>query len=240
MTSLHCTIAVGGIDTDVGKSYVTGLFARWLVQQGRNVATLKLVQTGCREISDDILLHRKLMEQPLSAFDRDGTTCPYLFPYPASPRLSARMVGQEIDPAVLDKSLTALQAQYEWLLVEGAGGLLVPLNANLLLLDYFAAKKLPLLLVCSPRLGSINHTRLSLEAVKNRNIPLLGLAYNLFGDHPREIVQDTLSECRKALVDYGFNDTVVLVPDLKESGSAAWQSVAAAALQLHGIPPASP
>ena len=75
---------------------------------------------------------------------------------------------------------------------------------------------------------------------RSRNIPLLGLAYNLFGDHPREIVQDTLSECRKALVDYGFNDTVVLVPDLKESSSAAWQSVAAAALQLHGIPPVSP
>ena len=59
MTPLHCTIAVGGIDTDVGKSFVTGLFARWLVQQGRNATTLKLVQTGCREISDDILLHRK-------------------------------------------------------------------------------------------------------------------------------------------------------------------------------------
>ncbi len=48
MTPLHCTIAVGGIDTDVGKSFVTGLFARWLVQQGRNATTLKLVQTGCQ------------------------------------------------------------------------------------------------------------------------------------------------------------------------------------------------
>lgn len=232
MTPPHYTIAVGGIDTDVGKSYVTGLFARWLVQQGRNVTTLKLVQTGCSETSDDILLHRKLMGQPLSEFDRDGITCPYLFPYPASPLLSARMVGKEIDPAVLDQSLTTLQARYEWLLVEGAGGLLVPLNPNLLLLDYFASRNLPLLLICSPRLGSINHTRLSLEAVKNRNIPLLGLAYNLFGDHPREIVQDTLRECRKALVDYGFADTLVLVPDLKESASAAWQTLATAAARI--------
>ena len=54
MTKPHYTIAVGGIDTDVGKSYVTGLLARYLIQQNQRVTTLKLVQTGCRETSDDI------------------------------------------------------------------------------------------------------------------------------------------------------------------------------------------
>jgi dethiobiotin synthetase len=222
------TIAVGGIDTDVGKSYATGLFARYLAQQGHMVTTLKLVQTGCTDGSDDIRLHRQLMGQPLSDVDLDGTTCPYIFPYPASPLLSARMVGKVIDAAVLDQAMATLQAQYEWLLVEGAGGLLVPLNPELLLLDYFAARQLPLLLVCSPRLGSINHIRLSLEAIKARNIPLLGLVYNLFGNHPREIVQDTLGECRKALAAYGMHETIVVVPDIRESMAAPWQLVLAA------------
>jgi dethiobiotin synthetase len=225
------TIAIGGIDTDVGKSYVTGLLARFLVQQGRTVTTLKLVQTGCRDTSDDILLHRKLMGQPLTDFDRDGTSCPYVFPYPASPCLSARMVGTVIEAAVLDQAMATLQLHYEWLLVEGAGGLMVPLNDHLLLLDYLAAKKLPMLLVTSPRLGSINHTRLALEAIKSRHIPLLGLVYNLYGDHPREIVQDTLHECHKALVEYGFADTVVMVSDIKESTAAAWQPLVTAAQQ---------
>lgn len=228
MTHTPCTIAVGGIDTDVGKSYVTGLFARYLVQQGQRVTTLKLVQTGCTEISDDIRLHRQLMGVPLSEFDRDGTTCPYLFPYPASPLLAARMVGKVIEAQVLDRAMTTLQAQYDWLLVEGAGGLLVPLNPELLLLDYFAARQLPMLLVCSPRLGSINHIRLSLEAIKARNIPLLGLVYNLFGNHPREIVQDTLNECRKALAAYSMRDTIVVVPDIRESMAAPWQIVLSA------------
>lgn len=235
MITPHHTIAIGGIDTDVGKSYVTGLLARYLVQQQQEVTTLKLVQTGCGEISDDIRLHRKLMGQELTDFDRDGTTCPYVFPYPASPALAARMVGATIEAVKLDRAVATLQAHYDWVLVEGAGGLLVPLNAQLLLLDYFAGSHLPLILVTSPRLGSINHTRLSLEAIKSRNISLLGLVYNLYGDHPREIVQDTLHECRKALVDYGFAETIVLVPDIKESASAAWQTLVTAARRHYDV-----
>ena len=92
---------------------------------------------------------------------------------------------------------------------------------------------MPLVLVGSPRLGSINHIRPSLEAIKSRGIPLLGLVYNLYGDHPREIVQDTLHECRKALADYGFAGNLVLVPDIKESASAAWQPLVTAAQQLY-------
>ena len=231
MTIPQHTIAIGGIDTDVGKSFVTGLLARYLVQQGRSVTTLKLVQTGCSETADDIRLHRKLMGQSLTDFDRDGTTCPYVFPYPASPALSAKMIGKVIEAKVLDQAMTTLRLHYQWLLVEGAGGLLVPLNDHLLLLDYLAAQALPLILVCSPRLGSINHIRLSLEAIRSRQVPLLGLVYNLYGEHPREIVQDTLQECRKALVDYGFAERIVLVPDVKESTTAAWQPLITAAEQ---------
>ncbi|MCL2789578.1 MAG: dethiobiotin synthase [Desulfobulbus sp.] len=228
MSTPQRVIAVGGIDTDVGKSYVTGLLARHLVQQGYSVTTLKLVQTGCREVADDIALHRRLMEQPLSEFDRNGTTCPYLFPFPASPHLAAHMVGAAIETSVLDQAMATLRTHFDWLLVEGAGGLLVPLNGQWRLLDYYAARNLPLILVTSPRLGSINHTCLSLEAIKARSIALLGIVYNLFGDHPREIVHDTLQEIRRALVEYDFAETVVLVSDTRESMTAGWQPLLAA------------
>ena len=229
MTTVHHTIAIGGIDTDAGKSIVTGLLARHLLAQGKTVTTLKLVQTGCTGISDDIQQHRRLMGQPLTDLDRDKTTCPYVFPFPASPSLAARMTGQEIEAGVLDQVMARLQEHHQWLLVEGAGGLLVPLNDQLLLLDYLSERNLPLVLVTSPRLGSINHTRLSLEAIKARGMALLGLVYNLHGDHPREIVQDTLRECRRALRDLDFADTVILLPDLKESAAAGWQPLLAAA-----------
>ena len=222
MTVPQYTIAVGGIDTDAGKSVVTGLLARHLLDQGKAVTTLKLVQTGCSGTAEDIVQHRRLMGQALTDWDRDGTTCPYVFPFPASPLLAARLAGAEIDTAVLDRSIETLRQRHEWLLVEAAGGLLVPLQEHLVLLDYLAAKQLPLILVTSPRLGSINHTRLSLEALRARAVPLVGLVYNLHGDHPREIVQDTLVECRKALADYGFAPNLVILPDLAESSAAAW------------------
>ena len=93
MTVPQYTIAVGGIDTDAGKSVVTGLLARHLLDQGKAVTTLKLVQTGCTGMAEDIVQHRRLMGQALTDWDRDGTTCPYVFPFPASPLLAARMAG---------------------------------------------------------------------------------------------------------------------------------------------------
>ncbi len=223
MNKLHKTISVCGIDTDVGKSVVTGLLAKHLFDRGESVTTLKLVQTGCTDESEDIRLHRELMQQPLTEFDKDGTTCPYLFPFPASPKLAAEMIGKQIESATLDRVTEKLQQHYQWLLVEGAGGLLVPLNSELILLDYLAAKNYPVILVTSPKLGSINHTRLSLEALKQRGMHLLGLVYNLHGDNPREIVQDSLRECRKALADNGFSDKVVIMPDTGESTATNWQ-----------------
>lgn len=219
------SIAIGGIDTDTGKSIATGLLASYLLQQHKKVCTLKLVQTGCDGVSDDIRLHRQLMGVELSEQDRQGLTCPYIFRFPASPLLAAQLAGQHIEEQVLNDALKSLQQQYEWVLVEGAGGLLVPLNEDLLLLDYFAKQRLPLVLVTSPRLGSINHTRLSLEAIRARGIDLLGLVYNLHGNHPPEIVQDTLNECKKALSDYGFAPRVVLLPDMRESTAVAWNNI---------------
>ena len=221
------TLAIVGIDTDVGKSVVTGLIARHLHLQKKKVITLKLVQTGCTRQSDDILLHRKLMGIPLTKQDEQGITCPYLFPLPASPQLAAKQAQKSIETEVLDRATKVLQSEYEWLLVEGAGGLLVPLNKDLLLLDYLKERKYPLVLVTSSKLGSINHTRLSLEAIKSRQIPLLGLVYNLHNPGDPAIVQDSLNECRKALKDYGMESPVILMPDTRESQSINWNPLLA-------------
>lgn len=223
MSSSTKVIAVAGIDTDVGKSVVTGLLARYLHERRGGATTVKLVQTGCTEVSDDILLHRRLMNIPLADYDRQGTSCPYLFPFPASPRLAARMQGKTIDTAVLDQATASLAADHEWILVEGAGGLLVPLNETTLLIDYFKEKHYPVVLVTSSKLGSINHTRLSLEALKSRNIPVLGLVYNLYSPSEPPIVQDTLLECRRALSDYEMHAPLIVLPDTGETLAINWE-----------------
>ncbi|MCI5221778.1 MAG: ATP-dependent dethiobiotin synthetase BioD [Candidatus Electrothrix sp. AR4] len=219
-------IVVCGIDTGVGKSIVTGLLARHLLEQGKVVITQKLVQTGCCERSEDVLLHRKLMGADWHALDEERLTCPYCFALPASPHLAAEQSGTEIDPAKLDSTTATLAGQVDQLILEGAGGLLVPLTRTLLLLDYLNTRSYPLILVTTPRLGSINHTLLCLEALKQRNMNLLGLVYNVYGDdHSPEIVVDSLHVFRKELGRYGFPEKVVLLPDIKETRSVHWETL---------------
>jgi dethiobiotin synthetase len=221
---MNTPVAICGIDTGVGKSVVTGLLARRLLDLGRSVITQKLVQTGCAE-PEDILLHRRLMGIGWQPADEQHLTCPYCFPLPASPHLAAEMAGAVINPVLLDQTAGQLAAQFDCLLVEGAGGLLVPLTRSLLLLDYLQTRAWPLILVTSPRLGSINHTLLSLEAIKQRGICLLGLVYNLHGGRQPEIVSDSLRFFRESLEKYGFQDKVILLPDMKDNCTVNWDGL---------------
>jgi dethiobiotin synthetase len=215
-------IAICGIDTGVGKSIVTGLLARHLLDCGKMVITQKPVQTGCKGRPEDILLHRRLMGAVWHRLDEEKLTCPYTFPFPASPHLAARLAGTAIDPAVIDRATESLTGQVDQLIIEGAGGLLVPLTPDLLQLDYFAGHGYPIILVTSPRLGSINHTLLSLEAIRQRSMRLQGIVYNLYGDHPREIVTDSLKILKRYLVQYDFPEKVIILPDIDESRSSNW------------------
>ena len=171
---------VGGIDTDIGKTVATGRLAAKLMRQGFSVITQKIVQTGCTGISDDILVHRRLQNLPLLPEDTDGTTCPYLFGYPCSPHLAARMAGVHIDPAVINRATAKLAECYDYVLLEGAGGLAVPLDDTLTTLDFIRAQAYPVVLVTSGRLGSINHTLLSLAACRQQGIAVEMLIYNRF------------------------------------------------------------
>ncbi len=218
-------IALCGIGTGVGKSVVTGLLAAFLARQGETVITQKPVQTGCAGRSEDILLHRKLMNVGWNEYDRQGLTCPYCLPFAGSPHLAAAMAGNRIEAAEIDRASGILAAEHDYLLIEGAGGLLVPLSEELIQVDYFHQRGYPIILVTTPRLGSINHTLLSLEALKMRKARLLGLVYNLYGDNPVEIVRDSRRVMERALKDYGFSCPILLLPDYHESRSINWRSV---------------
>ena len=196
---------VSGIDTDIGKTYATGLLAKSLMQQGVNVITQKLVQTGISKqpdgelgIADDILSHRQLMQMPLQPCDLDFTTCPYRYEKPASPHLSAELANQPLNINVIIDATKALQADYEMVLLEGAGGLLVPINEQLLTLDYIAKQGYPIVLVTSGRLGSINHTLLSLEAIKSRGLMIHSVIYN----HIHDDAEQTDAEIANSTIDF--------------------------------------
>ncbi len=174
-------IAVSGIDTDIGKTVATGAIAYSLLTQGYSVFTQKMVQTGCVGSSEDIAVHRQMMGIGCTDEDRAGLSCPYLFPTPCSPHLAARLAGEEIKPAKIAQATAQLLKNYDILLLEGAGGLSVPLTLDYSFVDYLQEYNLPVILVSSPRLGSINHTLNTLEVLCVRKIRLVGLIYNLHG-----------------------------------------------------------
>lgn len=184
-------IFVSGIDTDAGKSYATGWLAKRLMDNGKKVATLKFIQTGQPDgKSVDIDIHRKIMGVTLSE-DEEGTTYPQVFNYPASPQLAARIDGREIDLEAIDRAVDTLSRRYDIVLVEGAGGLMVPLTDDFLTIDYPQTRNIPVALVTNGILGSISHTVLSLETLRNRDIAVSHLLYNTFFDEDKIIVPDT-------------------------------------------------
>jgi dethiobiotin synthetase len=212
-------LAISGIDTGIGKTVATGRLARRFAETGVRTITQKIAQTGCEGISEDITEHRRLMGCGLQEVDLDGTTCPYVFRLPASPHLAAAMEGREIDFMTIRRSTFKLQRGYELVLLEGVGGLLVPLKPELLFADYVRDAGYSLVLVTSSRLGSINHTLLSLEACVTRGIPVRGVIYNRYFEADEAIAADTREVIATSLKRCGFGDTPVI--DLNASGLSA-------------------
>ncbi len=203
-------IFISGIDTDAGKTYATAWLAKHLMEKGQRVITQKFIQTGNTGYSEDIVKHRELMGTGLLPEDEDFTTAPIIFSYPASAQLAARLDGKEINLDKVRQSSAVLASRYDSVLVEGAGGLMVPVTDDYFTIDYVKDEKLPLALVTNGVLGSINHTILSLEAIKNRDITLRYLLYNTYFDNDTTIADDTRGFISRYLAKH-FPESEMLV-----------------------------
>jgi dethiobiotin synthetase len=171
MSSCSNALVICGTDTDVGKTVVSAL-----VVQGLGATYWKPVQSGLEGGGDSGRL-QALLQLPATRLLPEA----YRLQTPVSPHWAAELEGITIDPARL-----ALPAVAGALVVETAGGLLVPLRRDWLQIDQLATWGLPVLLVARSGLGTLNHTLLSVQALRQRSIPLLGLVLNgpLHPDNP--------------------------------------------------------
>lgn len=189
---------ISGIDTNIGKTYATAALANALIKAGRTTITQKMIQTGCKGISEDIQKHRTLMRMPLLDIDMDGTTCPINLTYPSSPHLAAEIDGTTINLDIVTEATKKLTQLYNIVLLEGAGGLMVPIKTDdsplgsFLTIDYIKQNRYPVVLVTSGRLGSINHTLLSIEACRHRKIKIAMIIYNKYPKEDDIIADNTL------------------------------------------------
>lgn len=156
-------VFVAGIGTDVGKSIASAIIC-----QALEADYWKPVQTGSSHGSDMDTV-QSLVLNSKSRFHREA----YSFKLPLVPYTAAEAEGVEIDPASIVRPKSE-----NLLVVEGAGGVVVPLTMQYTMLDLLISMQLPVILVSKFYLGSINHTLLTVEALRARGIPILGLIFN--------------------------------------------------------------
>ncbi len=176
MKTVH-GVFVTGTDTGVGKTLISSALIRRLAQMGRSVGVMKPVETGVEPAIADHSDAARLMAAA-GIDDALEVVSPYRFSAPLAPLVAASAEGQVIDPEAIMRCYGQLAARYSCVVVEGAGGLLVPMGNDWDIGDLICRLGLPVVLVGRAGLGGINHALLTLEALERRQIPVLALVLN--------------------------------------------------------------
>ncbi len=173
------TIFITGTDTGVGKTVITACITSALARKGKKIAVYKPVQCGGllkgKIKSPDLALIKKLSGIPEEYLFND-----YSFKFASSPHLAAELENKKIDVNLIKKHCKEISKKFDYTLVEGAGGLMVPLTRDYTVLDLIKELSVPALVVSRAGLGTINHTSLTVNALKSINARILGIVMNYF------------------------------------------------------------
>jgi dethiobiotin synthetase len=211
-------VFITGTDTDVGKTWVAAGLTAALRERGLNAVYFKPIQSGCplegeRLIPTDARLGRNVagLTEPLEVLT------PIALGLPLAPGVAAAQAGVEVDLKRIAASLRDLASRYKFLVVEGAGGLYVPLiGTDFLVLDLIRWLDLPLVVVAKSGLGTINHTVLTVKAAQAAGIEVAGIILNRFPEKPG-LAEETNPEVIAALTGVPILGRLPEVPDLEQA-----------------------
>ncbi len=185
---------ITGTNTDIGKTVVTAGLALASLRNSQKTIVMKPVQTGTDDYPTDIQTIETIIEEKIS----NELSIPYAFKMPASPHLASQKENKTIDISKILDSYNELQKMdIDTLLIEGAGGLLVPITEDYLMIDLIKDMDIPVILVTTTMLGTINHTLLSIEAMKAKGINIAGIIINKISHNPSEIEKDNIRIIKK-------------------------------------------
>jgi dethiobiotin synthetase len=181
-------IFITGTDTGVGKTVAAAAIASLLKQRGINVGVMKPVTSGCRDIDGRLVSEdAELLAWGAGISEVTQEIAPYLLRKPLAPSEAASSDGVRINFSTISDAYARLEKQHDFIIVEGAGGLMVPLAGGLLVADLITALNLPALVVTRPNLGTINHTLLTTFAAKQMGISVAGIIINNYPSEPDEV-----------------------------------------------------
>jgi len=179
-------------DTGVGKTVFTAALAERLRGEGRAVIAMKPIATGVAGagVSSDTLF----LECAAQSGESPERLTPLAFRAPLAPAVAARLEGRAIDLAALAEHCRSVAARYEVTLVEGVGGLLVPLTDGACVADFAKELGLPLIVVARPGLGTLNHTALTVESARGRGLAVAGIVISGWPEEPGLAEETNLDE----------------------------------------------
>lgn len=173
-------IFVTGTDTGVGKTYVSCGVARAFRVSGLDVGVVKPFASGSKRGSHGDV---EALIAASGSTDPFEDICPCLFRDPLAPSVAAKRERRAVDVAKAAAAVRRVAARHDVTIVEGAGGLLVPVTDRMTVADFAKRLGLPLLIVARPALGTLNHTKLTVEAARARRIPVLGIVVSFATPH---------------------------------------------------------
>lgn len=182
---------ITGTGTAVGKTIITAGIASLCVKTGQRVSIMKPVQTGVPEYPADLTTISSLVEGLVKL--PEEIAMPYCFQLPASPHLASQNESVFIDPEKIKQAfLKVMEFDVDILLLEGAGGINVPLNENYLTWELIKELKIPVIVTALSGLGTINHTLLTLNQLKQAEIDIAGVIFNMMPLEPGRVARDNI------------------------------------------------
>jgi len=172
-------VFITGTDTEVGKTIIAGGLARLLRNMRINVGVMKPVETGGKYKKGKLVgKDTEYLIRMSKIQDTYRHINPYILQYPLAPYVAAKLEGKKIYKKKILTSFRNLTDKYDFLIVEGCGGFLVPITSNYMISDLARDMKLPIIVVARAGLGSINHTLLSLYHARRSGLKVIGIIIN--------------------------------------------------------------
>lgn len=197
-------------DTEVGKTVIAGAIAQILKEQGKQVGVMKPVASGCRKqreglVSDDaeFLAMCADSRQPLTTIN------PVRYEIPAAPVVCEEYEQREFDWGAITASYESLRQSSDVVIVEGIGGVMVPLTAEMTVLDLARAFDMPVVVVARPGLGTLNHTLMTLACLRASGLAVAGVVINGYREYDASIAEQTGP---RVIAGFGQTNILAVVP----------------------------
>lgn len=204
-------LLITGTDTGVGKTVIAGAIAQWFRRQGGRVAVCKPCGSGCvhrREglVSEDaeFLAHCADSPHPLDLI------CPQRYVEPLAPAVAAQRGKQPLDWDAIDRAIRLMSKDSDVMIVEGIGGIMVPMDEKHTMLDVARWLGIPAIVVARPALGTINHTLLTVDALRGAGVKVAGVVINRYPTDQVGIAEETNPA---AIEKWGKVPVLCIVPD---------------------------